>query len=111
MSTKLKKIGQQRKDLIYKQIKKLHDYHASLMECYMNTVLPYGLGYDMPDDVRSHATKLAEQAARVRVKMQKLEKQVGIIVPQRIPEPNAKPVNLEELKALLKKIEDERSDK
>jgi len=64
-----KKKGQERdKDLIYKEIKRLHEYHSGLMECYMNTVRPYGLGYDMPEAVREHATKLAEQAARVREK-------------------------------------------
>ena len=109
MRTKLKKRGEERKkDSICRRIEKLHSYHADLMQAYINSLKPYGLGYDMPDDVRSHAIKILEQAARVRVKMQKLEKQVGIIVPQRIPEPNAKPVNLEELKAFLKKIDDNR---
>ena len=115
MRAKLKKIGEEhkeerKKEFVYRKIEKLHCYHSRLMECYLNTVKPYGLGYDMPDDVRQHATKIAEQAARVRKKMQKLEKEVGIIIPQSIPASNARPLSMDELKAFIKQIADERAN-
>lgn len=113
MNTKLKKIGQQRKeefnkDQIYKKIQKLQKQYCENMEAYQSIVRRYHFTDSMPEDVSQEASLLVTKAMEAKEKSTELMKELGIIVPEQKIVSNARPLSRKEVAEFFNnKITDE----
>lgn len=81
-----------KKEKAIETISSLRRLYNELGAKYNSLVLPHGLGYKMPEDVRLRATKVREHMANIKSKIDKIEAEAGIL-PTPIPSPNAQAVS------------------
>lgn len=71
-------------------IASLRRLYNELRRDYNELVLPWGAGYDMPEDASNKATTIMEHANRILQSIEELEAQIGIESKRNIPAPNAR---------------------
>lgn len=82
---------------ILQRIASLRRLRNEMQRQYNELVLPWGLGYEMPEDVSQKATKVMEHADNIQKQIDELESKIGIQSSKNIPEPNARPISNSEL--------------
>lgn len=82
---------------ILQRIASLRRLRNEMQRQYNELVLPWGLGYNMPDDVSKKATEYAEHADKIQKQIDELEASIGIESTKNIPAPNAREISSSEI--------------